>query len=105
MPGACQLERFVDLTSAGAARIFSIAGKGRIARGFDADFTIVDLKAKKTIENSLDRVEMRLDAVRWHGDDRLGRGDDHSWADGDARPRADAAVEGPADPLRRNLAA
>ncbi len=50
--GRMSLERFVDLTSAGAARIFSIAGKGRIARGFDADFTIVDLKAKKTIENS-----------------------------------------------------
>ena len=46
------LERFVDLTSAGAARIFGIAGKGRIAQGFDADFTIVDLTAKKRIENS-----------------------------------------------------
>ena len=50
--GRLTLERFVDLTSAGAARIFSIAGKGRIARGFDADFTIVDLKARRTIENS-----------------------------------------------------
>jgi dihydroorotase len=50
--GRMSLERFVDLTSAGAARIFSIAGKGRIARGFDADFTIVDLKARKRIENS-----------------------------------------------------
>ena len=66
------LERFVDLTSAGAARIFSIAGKGRIARGFDADFTIVDLKAKKTDREFLDRVQMRMDAVRRHGDDRLG---------------------------------
>jgi dihydroorotase len=46
------LERFIDLTSTGAARIFGIAGKGRIARGFDADFTIVDLKARKKIENS-----------------------------------------------------
>ncbi|HEY0104767.1 MAG TPA: dihydroorotase [Rhizomicrobium sp.] len=50
--GRLSLERFVDLTSAGAARIFGIAGKGRIARGYDADFTIVDLKAKKRIENS-----------------------------------------------------
>jgi dihydroorotase len=46
------LERFVDLTSAGAARIFGIAGKGRIARGYDADFTIVDLKKTRKIENS-----------------------------------------------------
>ncbi len=50
--GRLTLERFVDLTSAGAARIFGIAGKGRIARGYDADFTIVDLKKKRTIENA-----------------------------------------------------
>ncbi len=50
--GRLSLERFVDLTSAGAARIFGIAGKGRIARGYDADFTVVDLKARKKIENS-----------------------------------------------------
>ncbi|MGZ5932778.1 MAG: dihydroorotase, partial [Rhizomicrobium sp.] len=50
--GRLSLERFIDLTSTGAARIFGIAGKGRIARGFDADFTIVDLKARKKIENS-----------------------------------------------------
>jgi dihydroorotase len=49
--GRLSLERFVDLTSAGAARIFGIAGKGRIACGFNADFTVVDLKAKRTIEN------------------------------------------------------
>jgi dihydroorotase len=50
--GHLTLERFVDLTSAAAARVFGIAGKGRIARGYDADFTIVDLKMKKRIENS-----------------------------------------------------
>jgi len=50
--GRLTLERFVDLTSAGAARIFGIAGKGRIARGYDADFTIVDLKKRRKIENS-----------------------------------------------------
>jgi dihydroorotase len=50
--GRLTLERFVDLTSAGAARLFSIAGKGRIALGYDADFTIVDLKAKRRIENA-----------------------------------------------------
>jgi dihydroorotase len=50
--GRLSLERFVDLTSAGAARIFGISGKGRIARGFDADFTIVDLNARRRIDNS-----------------------------------------------------
>ncbi|MFL5238639.1 MAG: dihydroorotase [Rhizomicrobium sp.] len=49
--GRLSLQRFVDLTSAGAARIFSIAGKGRIALGYDADFTIVDVNAKRKIEN------------------------------------------------------
>ena len=50
--GRLTLERFVDLTSSGAARIFGIANKGRITLGYDADFTIIDLKAKKRIENS-----------------------------------------------------
>jgi dihydroorotase len=47
--GRLTLERFVDLTSAGPARIFGIASRGRIARGYSADFTIVDLKAKRMI--------------------------------------------------------
>jgi dihydroorotase len=46
------LERFVDLTSAGPKRLFGIARKGRIAVGYDADFTIVDLKRIETITNS-----------------------------------------------------
>jgi dihydroorotase len=50
--GRLTLERFVDLTSAGAQRLYDIAGKGRIAVGYDADFTVVDLKAKRRIENS-----------------------------------------------------
>ena len=50
--GRLTLERFVDLSSAGPARIFAIAGKGRIAVGYDADLTIVDLKRKQTITNS-----------------------------------------------------
>ena len=47
--GQLTLERVVDLTSAGAQRIFNIAGKGRIAQGYDADFTVVDLKAEREI--------------------------------------------------------
>ena len=51
--GRLTLERFVDLTSAGPARIYNIARKGRIALGYDGDFTIVDMKAKKTITNDM----------------------------------------------------
>ena len=43
------LARLVDLTSAGPARIFGIANKGRIAAGYDADITVVDLKRRETI--------------------------------------------------------
>jgi len=49
--GNLTLERFIDLTASGPQRIFGIAGKGRIARGYDADFTIVDLGLTRTIEN------------------------------------------------------
>ncbi len=49
--GRLTLERFVDLTSHGPGRIFGIAGKGRIAEGYDADFTVVDLKRRQTITN------------------------------------------------------
>jgi dihydroorotase len=50
--GRLSLDRFVDLTCAGAARIFGIAGKGRIAQGYDADFTVVDLQKSRKIENA-----------------------------------------------------
>ncbi|GAA0200145.1 dihydroorotase [Actinomadura yumaensis] len=47
--GGLSLERFIDLTSAGAQRVFGTANKGRMAVSYDADLTIVDLKAKRTI--------------------------------------------------------
>ncbi|UZK64936.1 dihydroorotase [Sphingomonas sp. M1-B02] len=50
--GRMTLQRLIELTSAGAQRIFGIVGKGRIVAGYDADFTIVDLKARWTIEQS-----------------------------------------------------
>jgi dihydroorotase len=50
--GRLCLQRFVDLTSAGPQRLFGVVGKGRIAAGYDADFTIVDLKRSETIRDS-----------------------------------------------------
>jgi dihydroorotase len=49
--GRLSLQRFVDLSSHGPARLFNIACKGRIAVGYDADLTIVDLKREETITN------------------------------------------------------
>lgn len=50
--GRLTLRRFVELTSAGPQRVFGIANKGRIAEGYDGDFTLVDLKRKETITNT-----------------------------------------------------
>ena len=49
--GRLTLERFVDMTSHGPQRIFGLADKGRLAEGFDADLTLVDLKARRTIRH------------------------------------------------------
>ena len=62
--GRLTLERFVDLTSHGPQRLFGIRGKGRIAVGYDADLTIVDLKRRETITNAWIAVALRLDALR-----------------------------------------
>ena len=50
--GRLTLMQVHDLLCAGPARIFGIAGKGRIASGYDADFTLVDLAAKRTIADA-----------------------------------------------------
>jgi dihydroorotase len=50
--GRLSLARFVDLSSAGPARTFGIALKGRLAVGYDADVTVVDLKRGETITNA-----------------------------------------------------
>jgi dihydroorotase len=50
--GRLTLARLVDLTSAGPARLFSTARKGRIAVGYDADLTVVDLRRRETITNA-----------------------------------------------------
>ncbi len=48
--GRLTMQRFIDLTSAGPQRIFNLVNKGRIAPGYDADFTIVDLKRTWTVD-------------------------------------------------------
>jgi dihydroorotase len=50
--GRLSLQRLVDLTSAGPQRVFNLMNKGRIAAGYDADLTLVDLAAERTIEDS-----------------------------------------------------
>jgi dihydroorotase len=50
--GRLSIQRFVDLTSAGPARVFGLARKGRVAVGYDADLTVVDLARRQTITNA-----------------------------------------------------
>ena len=50
--GRLTLQHLIELTSAGPQRVFGLQTKGRIALGYDADFSIVDLKARWTIEES-----------------------------------------------------
>jgi dihydroorotase len=53
--GRLTLERLVDLTAHGPARVFGLARKGRLVPGCDADFALVDLKARRTITNAWSR--------------------------------------------------
>jgi len=48
--GRLTLGRLVDLLCAGPARIYGAVGKGRLAAGYDGDFTIVDLQHRRVIE-------------------------------------------------------
>ena len=48
--GRLSLGRMVDLMCAGPARVYGAVGKGRLAMGYDGDVTLVDLKARRTIE-------------------------------------------------------
>lgn len=63
--GRLSLQRLVDLTSHGPQRLFGIRGKGRIAVGYDADLTIVDLKRKHTITNAW--IESRVGWTPYDG--------------------------------------
>ena len=63
--GLLTLERFVDLVCHGPNRAFGIAGKGRIAIGYDADFTLVDMRAAWEITD--DWIVSRCGWTPYHG--------------------------------------
>jgi dihydroorotase len=50
--GRLTLPRLVDLMCAGPARVYGVLGKGRLAAGYDADFTLVDMQRRRRIEES-----------------------------------------------------
>ena len=63
--GRLSLLRLVDLTSAGPARLFGIATKGRIAVGYDADLTVVDVKRREKITDNW--IASRAGWTPYHG--------------------------------------
>lgn len=63
--GRLSLERFADLTAHGPARIYNLAGKGRLAVGYDADLTLVDMQAQRTIDDS--QMQSRCGWTPYHG--------------------------------------
>ncbi|MGF1544203.1 MAG: dihydroorotase [Parvularculaceae bacterium] len=50
--GRLTLARLVDLVCHGPQRVFGLARKGRLAVGYDADFTLVDLMRRETIRDA-----------------------------------------------------
>ncbi len=50
--GRLSLTRLVDLLCAGPARVYGAVGKGRMAAGYYADFTLVDMKRRRVSEES-----------------------------------------------------
>ena len=40
--GKLSIERLIEMTSTSVQRVFGLDGKGRIALGYDADFTVID---------------------------------------------------------------
>lgn len=51
--GKLSLEKFVMMTSENPRRLLNVKNKGRIQIGYDADFTIVDLKKEMVIQNKM----------------------------------------------------
>lgn len=63
--GRLSLQRLVDMTSAGPARLFGIAGKGRVAAGYDADLTFVDLRRDMRVDDGW--IASRSQWTPYHG--------------------------------------
>ena len=52
MKGKLSLQKTIELLSTNVADFFGIKTKGKLAQGFDADITLVDLWNSKTVRAS-----------------------------------------------------
>ncbi len=65
--GRLTLPQLVRLTSEHAAELFRLPGKGRIAPGYDADFTLVDLNEQWTFDRNRCFTKARDCMRAYHG--------------------------------------
>ncbi|MFN9068774.1 MAG: dihydroorotase, partial [Bdellovibrionales bacterium] len=63
--GRLRLERLVELMAHNPAQVFRIKNKGLIKKGFDADFSIVDLKKTCRIDNRW--IQSKCGYTPYHG--------------------------------------
>jgi len=68
--GRLTLEHLVDLVATSPARLFGIIGKGRIAMGYDADFTLIDLEQQREITD--DWIESKCGWTPFNGESTTG---------------------------------
>ena len=98
--GRLSLMRLADLMCAGPARVYGVRGKGRIARGYDADFTLVDMGRRRVIEESWIASPCGWTPFAGMGGAGLAGGDDHPRPDRDAGRRGAGRAGRTADALR-----
>ncbi|MFS4460733.1 dihydroorotase [Bdellovibrio sp. HCB2-146] len=63
--GKLSLTKFVELVTMNPVRVFGVENKGFLREGYDADITIVDMKAERTIDNSW--IASRCGWTPFHG--------------------------------------
>jgi dihydroorotase len=68
--GRCTLMQIAQWMSDAPARIWGLVGKGRIAKGYDADLALVDLSLVKTVRDELQHTKCRWSP--WHGESLTG---------------------------------
>lgn len=68
--GRCSLNQVAHWMSDAPARIWGIVGKGRIEVGYDADLVLVNLEAKRTIQDENQYTKSRWSP--WHGETLTG---------------------------------
>ena len=92
--GACTLEQVVAWMCDAPARVWDLVGKGRIARGYDADLVLVDLTKRATVRDA-EQETKRGGARGRGGTGGLAGADLGAWRRGFREGRIDASVRGP----------